>query len=529
MNQTPHNENPADTPQPEPSEAPEVAEPAANTEPATETGDQGQAETAPQAPDETTEVSSAADAAPSTETESDSTETAPTAAKPKPKIAIGSQRAEEPVYERPNEAGEMEAIASTQPKKSGPVSVPRKDDVDAEMEDVLGGASIDDLMSADEEKSEADELEEDSRRRAIVLRTHGENVFVSLGVQHEGILALSQFKKPPKPGETHDVIVSGRNSADGLYEVRIPGAATTVADWEDINEGAVVEARISGSNTGGLECMVGGIRGFIPASQIAIHRVENFGDYVGQKLACVVTESKPSRRNLVLSHRAILEREQEEVREKLLEEISVGETREGVVRSLQKFGAFVDIGGLEGLVHISKMSWDRIEHASEVFEAGQKVKVKVEKVDKKTGKIGLSYRDLLEDPWDTAESKYPVNSTVTGVVSRVAQFGAFVKLEPGIEGLIHVTELAHHRVSNVKSYLKEGQEVETKVVSVDREAQRIGLSLKALAPEPVDKSKKVKEEEVDDTPRELAVPSRNEPLKGGRDKDSGGEQFGLNW
>lgn len=499
------------------------AQPASPEQPATADGADAQAESASTETVAPAEKTTAAPAAAESATTQDSAATGR-------RLQIGSERDIEPVYEKMNDAGEMEAIVSVKPpRKTGPVAVPRKGDVDTELDDVMSGASIDDLMTNDAEKQDASELEEDARRRAIVLRTHGGDVFVSLGVQHEGVASLSQFKEPPKPGDTFDVIVSGLNAADGLYEVRIPGATTAVSDWEDIAEGAVIEAKISGSNTGGLECMVGSIRGFIPASQIAIHRVENFGDYVGQKLACVVTEANPVRNNLVLSHRSILEREQEEVRGKLLEEIAVGDTREGTVRSLQKFGAFVDIGGLEGLVHISKMSWDRIEHPQEVFEVGQKVKVKVEKIDKSTGKIGLSYRDLLEDPWDNVVSKYPVNSTVQGVVSRVAQFGAFVKLEPGVEGLVHVTELAHHRVQSVRSYCSEGAEVEAKVMSVDREAQRIGLSLKALRAEPVDKSKKAKEEEPEEVSRELAVPKRDEPLKGGRDNPSGGEQFGLNW
>ena len=145
----------------------------------------------------------------------------------------------------------------------------------------------------------------------------------------------------------------------------------------------------------------------------------------------------------------MLEREREERRQEQLAKISVGDTLEGVVRNVRDFGAFVDLGGVEGLIHVSKLSWDRIKHPSEVIEEGQKVKVKIDKIDQESGKIGLSYRDLLEHPWDGIDAKFPVGDVVKGVVSRVADFGAFVKLSTGIEGLVHISELAHHRVVKV--------------------------------------------------------------------------------
>jgi small subunit ribosomal protein S1 len=271
------------------------------------------------------------------------------------------------------------------------------------------------------------------------------------------------------------------------------------------------------------------IRGFIPASQISLYRIENFDEYVDQKLLCVVTEANPQRMNLVLSHRAVLEREKEQARETMMAELDVGQVHEGTVRSLRDFGAFVDIGGVDGLVHISKLSWERVNHPSDVLHEGQRVQVKIEKIDRQSGKIGLSYRDLLDDPWENVEQKYPVGSIQEGEITRIAQFGAFVKLEPGVEGLVHISELAHHRVANVGSYVKQGQNVQVKVVSVDPAAQRIGLSMKALVQIPDSGSSKKQGEAEDEAPRELAVPKRKGPLKGGLGKSSGGEQFGLNW
>ncbi len=305
-----------------------------------------------------------------------------------------------------------------------------------------------------------------------------------------------------------------------------------IHDWSDVVEGGVVEVLISGSNTGGLECMVGGIRGFIPASQIETFHVDQMSDYHDQKLTCVVTEASERRGNLVLSHRALIEREKEEQRKKLLEELEVGDVCEGTVTNIREFGAFVDIGGVDGLVHISQLSWDRVEDPNEVLEVGQKIRVKVEKLDKQSGKIGLSYRELLEHPWTNAKDQFAVDAIVKGVVTRAMDFGAFVKLAPGIEGLIHISELAHHRVMRVTNVVKEGEEVEVKILSIDSDAQRIGLSLKDANPMP--ESKKPASTEGEETaesepPPKPVVPQRTGPLKGGTDRATGGDNFGLKW
>jgi small subunit ribosomal protein S1 len=325
-------------------------------------------------------------------------------------------------------------------------------------------------------------LEVDSKHQARVMKIHGDNVFCSIDGRNEAVASLRQFPEPPELGSELEVVIRSFHAEDGLYEVAVSGGAIDVHDWSDLVEGALVEARITGSNVGGLECMVGGIRGFIPASQIDVFRVEHYADYYEKKLPCVVTEANPRRRNLVLSHRAFLEREREQQRQKLLEELDSGQVREGVVSSVRDFGVFVDLGGVDGLIHISQLSWDRINHPSEVLEMGQRVRVKIEKVNRDTGKISLSYRDLLAHPWSDVEQRFPLNATVKGTVTRIAEFGAFVKIAPGVEGLIHISELAHHRVVQVRNVVKEGEEVEVKIVSVDEEQQRIGLSLKAAHP-----------------------------------------------
>ena len=398
------------------------------------------------------------------------------------------------------------------------------EELEAEINAALGEMSLDQIVSKG--GLEGEELEIDSKRRATVLRVDQENIFFALDGRHEGVVAARHFEKPPEIGTAHDVVVTGYNSEDGLYDLLIPGASIDVGDWSDIADGSLVEARITGHNTGGLECQVAKLRGFIPASQISLYRTENLAEFVDQKMVCVVTESNPERRNLVLSRRAVLEREREEAKQQLLGELAPGQMREGIVRNIRDFGAFVDLGGVDGLIHISQLSWDRVNHPSDVVEEGQTVKVKIEKIDPETGKIGLSLRDSTQHPWASAQQQFPIGTVVTGQVSKIANFGAFVKLAPGIEGLVHISEIAHQRVQSVGTYLKEGQAVEVKILEVDFDKQRIALSIKQTQQAPSSGKDKAEEEQP---PAERMLKASNKPLKGGTDRPSGGEHFGLKW
>ena len=445
-------------------------------------------------------------------------------------------------YPRPRLAGEGGNEATPEkpqrPSPVGKIAVPStrqalSNDLQAELDAELAQADIEAILGGDAGMADRREpLSEGARVQSKVLKVHGDSVFVALGGPDEGVIPLLQFADAePEPGQTVEVMVRGFQAADGLYILSLPGQTVDVADWTDLEEGSVVEVTVTGSNTGGLECTVGSVRGFIPISQIAENRVEDASDYVGQKLVCLVNEASERRGNLVLSHRAILEREREEKRREQLEKIEVGDTFEGTVRSVKDFGAFVDLGGLDGLIHVSKLSWDRIKHPSEVIQEGQKVKVKIETVDKQSGKIGLSYRDLLENPWDTAEEGFPVGSIQRGTVTRIAAFGCFVRLAAGVEGLVHISELAHHRVSKISAFINEGDEVEVKVLSFDRESQKIGLSIKAAQALASDaKTSDQEDPEPDAPPRDPAVkPMHAGPLRGGNNRDTGGERFGLRW
>ena len=455
--------------------------------------------------------------------------------RPSERIQVGSQRQDDSSVEAKPVATEQTTSAEPAPTKSNYPPPNVRDQLSPEMEQeieaALGGQSLDEIIdSTATTAATGDELAPETRLTGTVAKVHREDVFIELGGRNQGLLPLKQFEKsePPAAGAQLEVVVSRYNAEQGLYEVSLPTASVAVGNWDEVQVGQLVDVTITGANKGGLECQVSNIRGFIPMGQISIYRVENAEEYVGQKLSCVITEARRDRKNLVLSHRALMERERKEKREQLMKELAPGQIHDGVVRNLRDFGAFVDIGGIDGLVHVSQLSWERVNHPKDVLEVGQTIKVRVEKVDQESGKISLVYRDLTENPWESASAKYAVGSTVSGKVTKLMQFGAFVKLGTGVEGLIHISEMGHGRVNRASDVVSEGQDVEVKVLAVDVSAQRIGLSLKALMPKP--ETAKPDPAEVGATAESKRKREENaKHLKGGISAPSGGEKFGLKW
>jgi small subunit ribosomal protein S1 len=404
-------------------------------------------------------------------------------------------------------------------------------DLERQMEEALAGFEGKDLLGEDEPqvsrgkgkgkgKEKAKEL-----KKGRVFRVHGQDVFIDLpGSRSQGVLNSMQFPAGvPAIGTEVEVYVEGFDSSGGLYLLSLKGSAVEV-DWSSVRIGMTVEARVTGVNKGGLSVEVNGIRGFLPISQIELFRVENAEEYVGKKLLCMVSEADPSERNLVVSRRGLLEKEREEQREKLWTTLAEGQIFEGIVRNVRDFGAFVDIGGVDGLLHVGDMSWTRVKDASEVVQPGQKVKVVVLKVDREKRKVSLGAKQLMTSPWDDIEERYVVGDVVSGKVGRLTDFGAFVELEPGIEGLIHISELSPNRVRRVADVVQLGSTVEVKVLSVDKVQRRIGLSLKAMIqpPEPVAEP----EPEEEEAPAEPVKPRvRTTPLRGGT--GSGGPLFKM--
>ncbi|MDR3637264.1 MAG: S1 RNA-binding domain-containing protein [Isosphaeraceae bacterium] len=347
-------------------------------------------------------------------------------------------------------------------------------------------------------------------RQGKVISIRGKSVFVDLGAKSEGVVPVEQFEdKIPSPGDMIDVTIDRFDADEGILLLSLKGAAVE-ATWENLRKGIIVEARVTKTNKGGLDVEVGGIRGFLPVGQIDINRVEDPSEYVNQKLRVVVTEANQRERNLVVSRRELLEQERAEKREKTWAELQEGQVRDGVIRTIKPYGAFVDIGGVDGLLPVSEMSWSRVADAASFVKSGQEVQVKVLKIDRENRKVSLGLKQLTPSPWDLVEDKYERGMTVKGKVTRLMDFGAFVELEPGVEGLIHISELSPNRVRRAADIVKPEQEVEVRILKIEPEARKIALSLRPL---PV-VVKEEPEEEEDDTPP-APKPERKVPLKGG--------------
>lgn len=386
-------------------------------------------------------------------------------------------------------------------------------DIERELEAAMGGLTEKQLYGESQSGRSATSEPASKRKKGRVLSIHGQDVFVDVpGGRSQGVLPTTQFPEGlPAPGTEVDVHIEGYDAANGLLLLSRQGAAIE-ADWSSVAPGMLVEARVLATNKGGLSVDVNGIRGFLPISQIDLYRVEDTEQFVNQRLRCVVTEVDVEERNLVLSRRALLEKEREETRDKLWLELAEGQVREGVVRSIRDFGAFVDLGGVDGLVHISEMSWSRVQDPTTVVQPGQRVKVVVLKLDRELRKVGLGLRQLTASPWDDVETRYPAGAAVPGKVTRLMDFGAFVELEPGVEGLVHISELAPQRVRRVADIVQVGQEVQVTVLRLDAAQRKIALSLKAAASR--DPEEATMPEEESTTESKPARP-RTTPLRGG--------------
>ena len=448
----------------------------------------------------------------------------------------GDQGGDRPRRERRGDRAPASAFADVLPP-SKRVAVPNlraglEDDLEEDFQAAIEGIEVDSILATAASAKASATLDPGSRVSGTVVAVSPDTAFIDLGGRRQGALKLIGLDGNPEIGQVLELSVGGFNEEDGLYTVAPANRAIAVEDWSQIEAGMIVAAKVVAANKGGVECDVAGLRGFMPASLVSNWRMENLEELVGQTVEALVTEIVPAARRLVLSRRAVLERQSADARTKMLETLEIGDLLDGIVRSVRDFGAFVDVGnGVDGLVHVSQMSWDRVKTPTEVLEVGQKVRVAVKNVDRQTGKIGLSIRDTVESPWKNAAEKYHVGAAVRGTVSRIAQFGAFVRLEPGVEGLVHVSELAHRHVQSVSSVVREGEAVECKVLSCDPDEQRMSLSIKALATLPTAKggpAAQPGEPEVEEAPLPPLKKS-NAPLKGGTGRRGDGAKFGLQW
>jgi small subunit ribosomal protein S1 len=323
---------------------------------------------------------------------------------------------------------------------------------------------------------------------ATVLRVTDASVILEFGFKSEGAVALDEFKEPPQPGEEVEVLLESLEDDDGVV-VLSKKKADFLRVWEKIREAHEADRPVKGTLVrkikGGVTVDLMGVDAFLPGSQIALRRVPNIEDLIGETYKFKIIKLNKRRRNIVVSRRVILEAERETKRGTLVKELLVGQVREGVVKNITDFGAFIDLGGLDGLLHITDMSWGRVGHPSEVVDIAQTIDVKVLDIDWNRERISLGLKQLLPYPWTDIDKKYPVGSRVRGRVVSITNYGAFVELEKGVEGLVHISEMSWTRnVRHPSKVVSIGDEIEAVVLKVDPKDEKISLGMKQIEEDP---------------------------------------------
>lgn len=348
------------------------------------------------------------------------------------------------------------------------------DPLHREVEDALDGVNLQELDSQGRMPGKGGPRGERHLMRGTVVGFSGDDAIVELGPTMQGVIPKVEFDEPPKIGATFDFSLRGRD--DDLWLLSLQ-EAKTLAAWDQLSVGARVEARVTGQNTGGLELKIGPISAFMPASQVSLSREDDLAQFLNQKLVCEVLEIDMSRKRVLLSRRVVLEDERSEQRKETLGHLTTGMQITGKVTRVEPFGAFVDIGGgIEGLVHVSNISRKRVESAAEVLKKGDQVKALILEIKEGGKRIGLGLKQLEADPWDEVQSRFAIGQILQGKVVRLMEFGAFVELSAGIEGLAHISQLAKDRLRRVQDAVKVGELVSVRVLSIDTKLKRIALS-----------------------------------------------------
>src|ERR1700677_1262551 len=327
--------------------------------------------------------------------------------------------------------------------------------------------------------------------KGTVIEVRSKEVLVDIGYKSEGIIPGNEFidLKSVKVGDEIDVLIEKLENKDGTV-VLSHEKAEFKKNWDKIlticNEGGIITGKVKSIVKGGLVVNVG-VEAFLPASQIDVITPKNLAGFVGNSYEFKVVKINQERQNIVLSRRELIEAERNEKRGKLLSEMTPGDIRKGIVKNITDFGAFIDLNGLDGLLHITDMSWGRLGHPSEILKVGQELDVVVLDVNKSEERVSLLLKQKMSNSWDSIEAKYPVGAKVKGKVVSLVPYGAFVQLEPGVEGLIHVTELSWtKRVAKPSDVLKQDQEIEAIVLGINREEQKISLGVRQLESNPWD-------------------------------------------
>jgi small subunit ribosomal protein S1 len=367
---------------------------------------------------------------------------------------------------------------------------------DAEMQQELNAAFNQDVKK-DWLPEEEQEFEVNKIITGKVLNVVGDEVWIDVGYKSEGVIPLQEWYDegvdkvlPPQPGEEIKVLLDAVEDENGAIVLSYRKAKRQ-KEWEDViskhKEGDVVTGTVTRKIKGGLLVNIG-VNVFLPASQVDIRRPPDIADYIGKNIECKILKIDEARRNIVVSRRKLIEDQREEMKKKLLSEIEPGQVRKGIVKNIADFGAFVDLGGIDGLLHITDMSWGRVANPHEMVKIDQELEVYIISVDKEKEKIALGLKQKTSSPWQGVEEKYPIGSRHKGEVVNVMSYGAFVKLEPGIEGLVHISEMSWtKRINHPSEVVAIGDEIEVQVLNINRDKQEISLGMKQVQPNPWDK------------------------------------------
>ncbi len=356
------------------------------------------------------------------------------------------------------------------------------EDIHAEFREAFGDAPEEELLETAIDTNRGVGLDFDSILKAKIVGISGNEAVLDIGLKSEGIVPLDEWDDPSEVqvGNEVDVLVEDIDETGMILVSK--RRADRILNWKRIvettNEGDTVKGRVLRKIKGGLLVDIG-VPVFLPASQVDIRRPADVGEYIGNEIEAKILKIDTDRRNIVISRRKLIEEERAKQKAQLLEEIAIDQLRTGVVKNIADFGAFVDLGGIDGLLHITDMSWDRIDHPSQMLKVDQDVEVKILSIDRDREKIALGLKQKTENPWEKVAERYPVGSRVKGEVVNIMNYGAFVKLEPGIEGLVHISEMSWtRRINHPSELVNVSDEVEVVVLEVDKNKQEISLGMK---------------------------------------------------
>ena len=370
------------------------------------------------------------------------------------------------------------------------------DTLEIELADMFGDSAEELLLDSLEDANKQFDVNQIVEGKIVEINE--EFVVVDVGFKSEGAIPKNEWEEgeePPQVGQMIKVLIEEVEDQNILEEARnmivlSKRKAEKIIQWEkmmaSVQEGQVVTGTVTRKIKGGLLVDIG-VNVFLPASQVDIRRPNDIGDYIGRVVQCEVLKIDEARRNIVVSRRSLIEKQREEDREHLMAELEIGQIRKGVVKNIADFGAFVDLGGIDGLLHITDMSWERIGHPTEMVAIDQEIEVKILQIDREKQKIALGLKQKQNNPWTNIAEKYPVGTTIPGEVVNVMSYGAFVKLEPGIEGLVHISEMSWtRRINHPSEMVQIGDKIDVKILGVDAQGQQLSLGIKQTQSNPWD-------------------------------------------